>query len=197
MIENIYDATLALIKSEIETDYKHDRIAHYEMMKHLICLYGEKEWNGYIQYLFDWVKENSEEDTSFDDRFGMFFYAFHKHFRQVDAYNLQFSYEIRKMDDEKKKFWREYAEKHDASLKVRKVGRNEFEREEWTIHYHHHGGHLDMLFWQLIHATDRVEWIMEQLFLINDKGLKDFDAYFWSDVPCEFRDSKRKERLTE
>lgn len=197
MIENIYDTTLELIKQETKYVYS-GKAAAFEMMGHLVKLMGEHNWNRTIQGELDYcIGECKKHKVNKDEWFGQFFFSFHKQFRQTDSFNVEISKDLGRLKPEEIKYWEEYAKKHDYTFETRVVGKNEYQRTVGKLYMHHAAGHLDMLFWGLIHATDKVELIMEYLFDMHIKGYKNFEDYSWSDDYFDFKRSKKKERLTE
>ena len=182
MIDNIYETTIELIRKKTEFSSSFEEAAPLEMMRHLVELMGQQEWNQLIQPYLD-----SEE------KFEHFFFRFHKQFRQTDCYQLEMSITL----GEPKHLveydqWRTRAEEEDAYLVS--YGKN---KDRYKMVYRHHAGNLDMLFWELIHLSNKVELIMEHLWDMNEKGHKDFDAYSWCHDYMDFKRSKRKPRLTE
>ena len=176
MITNIYDSTLDLIGKEVDTQLNP---ANFHMMENLVKLMGEHDWNQLVQSYMD--SENTFEE---------FFYRFHKQFRQVNSFDLSISKNLGKLKDDELKRWTEYAKKHNYTLEHKIIG-------HVNLYMNHANGHLDMLFWHLIHTTDKVELIMHHLWNMNEKGHENSEDYFWSGDNIDFWKSKRKKRLTE
>ena len=195
MIINIYETTLELIEKEVDILISSQKSSGFYMMKNLVNLMGEHDWNKLVEGLFDWVE--SQKDLKEEDKFGFFFYNFHKQFRQTDSFNVVITKDLGRLNEEEIEYWKEYAEKHDYSLSTKIVGRNKFEKTVGELNYHHASGQLDMLFWHLIQGTTKVELIMEHLWNMYKKGHKTFEEYSWSGDYINFIRSKRKKRLTE
>jgi len=69
-----------------------------------------------------------------------------------------------RLDEDEAKYWTNYAKKNGFSLRAQTMGKGEFERKVYTLHLHHLTGHLDMLFYELILASQKVELIMEYIY---------------------------------
>lgn len=197
MIDNIYNTTLELIKEETKYLF-HEKSAAFYMMERLVKIMGEHDWNELVQSCLDWtVKENKKFKIKKENEFGNFFSSFHKQFRQIDTYDFEVSKDLGRLDEDEAKYWTNYAKKNGFSLRAQTMGKGEFERKVYTLHLHHLTGHLDMLFYELIHASQKVELIMEYIWEMHTKKYKNFEEYSWSDDFFDFKRSRKKERLTE
>lgn len=197
MIENIYDTTLEILKGEIESKTTHNDSGYY-MMKSLVKLLGEHEWNQWVQNHIEWiVSENKKYDVKEEEKFGNFFSTFHKSMRQTDVYNLEISKDLGGLKDDEVKYWEKYAKKHGYMLNHRIVGRDEYRRKMYRLDYYHAGGYLDSLFYELVCATMKVQFIMEYLWEMHTKGYENFEDYQWSDDYFDMQKTKTKYGLTE
>lgn len=129
-IFNPYDTILEKLE-EFDSDYKLSGMAN--VFSHLIKLLGEEDFNGtYIA--------NADHYENYDN----FYFNFHKQFRQCDIYDFQGAELISKTaiakDPEK---YEKRAEKRDGDI----VGGYILFRI---------GSHLDMIFWNAIHAGNEV-----------------------------------------
>jgi len=196
MIDNIYDTTISILKAEIDskTTFKD---SEYNMMKSLVSLLGEHEWNQWIQGHINWVEgENEKYDVKEEDKFGNFFQSLHKSMRQCDIYNLEISKDLGKLKDDEVEYWTEYAKKHGYILNGRWVGREEFKRKVYTLDYYHAAGYLDSLFYELVCSTMKVQFVMEYLWDIHTKGFKNYEEYEMSDDYFDMQKTKNNYGLT-
>jgi hypothetical protein len=191
MIDNIYDTTLEILKEKIKNSGED---AEFYMMKNLVELLGEHEWNSWIQHRLEYTVEYCKESgTDEEEWFGCFFHDFHKSIRQTDVYNIDMSKKLGELKEDQLEYWKQYAEKHSYYLDSKVVGKNEYQRTIYTLYYRHAGGHLDLLFYHLICATNKVEKVMHVLWDMHIKGFETYHKYFWSDDFLEFNKTKKKD----
>jgi hypothetical protein len=127
---NYYIEILKLLKDKERTASSEKQSAITSMLKHLIEMLGETDFNKKIEAYFI----NGEE------KFDNCFYSFHKSMRQCDFYAEYY----------------QHIHGRDANNKR-------------TVEYESIGGHLDMLFWNLIHVSE-IPYLVLKEFL--DKPVK-------------------------
>ena len=99
----------------------YEEAGEYEILRHLIEIIGEKEFNRKFEMYFI--------DVENEDTFNSNFFQFHKHMRQIDFFNDHYR-EMDKDDPDRNKFTK-------------------------GAQYESIGGHLDMIFWNLIQVSDK------------------------------------------
>lgn len=108
--------------------------AHASMFSHLIQLMGEEQFNLNFIMMADYC-------VNYDE----FYYSYHKQFRQCDMYNMEAREHIGLKNYQKEKeVWDKRADDRDGYI------------ANGTHLVFSIGGHLDMLFWQLVHASSEL-----------------------------------------
>lgn len=115
---------------------RHGKHEQASMFSHLIKLMGEEDFNKNFIMTFD----HYEDKGGYDE----FYFNYHKQFRQCDMYDIQGAEFIGFKSYEKdKEKWDKRAEDKDGE-----IVRNYL---MFSI-----GGHLDMLFWNMIHVGTEI-----------------------------------------
>jgi len=160
---NFYTETIKLIRDR-EDSMNHKQSSEASMFLHLVELMGEDGWNR-------WLKPNMNQYDSFDS----FFYRWHKDMRQCDCYNIEAIKEIgRSTDIVEVREWREKAEDEDGFLMKTGNKDNPLYYQRTRI-----GGHLDMLFWNLVHSSDEPYKVLEKIYKAYKAGKN--EVSFWDD----------------
>jgi hypothetical protein len=116
-----------------ETDYKKSHTAN--IFIHLIDMLGEEGFN-----------LNFASTADYHENFETFYFGYHKQFRQCDMYSMEGVEQIGKSNYEKDK------EKWDK----RALDKDGYVIQNGTYLHFPIGGHLDMLFWNMIHVDSEL-----------------------------------------
>lgn len=128
---NPYEVILERLERIERTDYT--KMGIVGVFTHLIKLMGEEDFNLNFIGNFDYF-----------DNFDAFYFGFHKQFRQVDMYNFDAAEFIgRKSYEKNKEKWDKRVEEKEGDIRG-------------SYLFFPIGGHLDMIFWHMIHADSEV-----------------------------------------
>lgn len=142
MKSNLYKFFLELLKNDVDRKISKDWNAAC-MYRHLIQLMGEEEFNILFTNYADQYPDNFDE----------FYFNLHKSFRQIDVYDFQGADCIgRRRIQSNREYYEEIAKKRDGNI-------------EGAYILFPIGGHLDMLFWNLIHIkTELWDYVLKKAY---------------------------------